>query len=300
VLVLVRLTKTVDSAFRKQIAEANNTQKAVRSVDLSSLQSELRHYHELFRSLRPNPYFLEVQAGDWDYMTSRDEKRRFGNRFIERESLAQAVLAFQGKPSEALEQRRYIFLRTSGPDGDPRGHFEDVFGQGVAAEQLLLPWLVMKRVAKKVGEAGRIRQEAESAGESTNPLHHPDCLRYSGLYRTWLFGQIVGRVFGVDFSNAYVQANISKNLCERVDQYFDDVYTIVDETVYEAIDNIRGRMGDEFEGRRVFRVGHAPFQTQGGQQTFVPRDIFRDRLMIVINRPGLYRRAEEVLRQAAQ
>jgi hypothetical protein len=299
VLVLVRLTKTTETNFRMQIAEANNTQKAVRSVDLSSLQNELRHYHQLFQALRPNPYFLEVQAGDWDYMTTRDEKRPFGNRYIERESLAQAVMAFQGQPSEAMEQRRYIFLRTTGPDGDPRGHFEDVFGRKATAEQLLLPWLIMKRIGKKVEEAGRMRREAESADEETNPLHNPDCLRYSGLYRTWLFSLIIGRVFRVDFSNNYVSPAISKNLCERIDQYFDEIYPIVDETVYEAIEGIQSRLGDEFEGRRVFRLGHTPFQPQVGQQTFVPRDIFRDRLTIVSNRAGMFNRAKQVLEEAA-
>lgn len=298
VLVLVRLTKTTDTDFRQQIAEANNTQKAVRSVDLSSLQMELRHYHELFKGLRPHPYFLEVQAGDWDYMTTRDEKRPFENRYIERESIAQAVMAFRGQPSEAMEQRRYIFLRTTGPDGDPRGHFEDVFGRRATAEQLLLPWLIMKRVGKKVEEANRTRQEEENTGVNTNPLNHPDCLRYSGLYRTWLFGQIIGKVFNVDFSSNYVSPIISKKLCERIDQYFDDVYPIVDETVYEAIEGIQSRLGDEFEGRRVFRLGHTPFQTQVGQQTFVPRDIFRDRLTIVSNRAGMLNHARQELEEA--
>jgi hypothetical protein len=300
VLVFVRLTKTTDTNFRKQISEANNTQKAVRSVDLSSLQMELRHYHELFKALRPDPYFLEVQAGDWDYMTTRDEKRPFGNRYIERESLAQAVMAFRGQPSEAMEQRRYIFLRTTGPEGDPRGHFEDVFGRQATAEQLLLPWLIMKKVGKKVEEANRTRQEAEDASIEINPLHHPDCLRYSGLYRTWLSSQIIGRVFNVDFSSNYVSTTISKKLCERIDQYFDDVYPIVDETVYEAIDVIKSRVGDEFEGRRVFRLGHAPFQAQGGQQSFVPREIFRDRLTIVSNRAGMFNRAKQALEEASE
>lgn len=299
VLILVRLTETKDTVFRGQIAEANNTQKAVRSVDLSSLQRELRHYHELFQALRPNAYFLEVQAGDWEYMTSRDEKRRFGNRYIERESLAQAVMAFKGQPSEALEQRRYIFLRTTGPEGDPRGHFEDVFGRGADAEQLLLPWLIMKKIAAKVEYSGRARREAEESGQETNPLHHPDCLRYSNLYRTWLFAQVIGRVFRVDFSNSDLTTTIARNLCLNIDGYFENVYAVIDETVYEAIDAIRSRMGGEFEGRRVFRLGHSSFEPPGGQQAFIPRELFKERFRIVVGRPTLYAQAEQSLRQAS-
>ena len=299
-MVLVRLTKTTDPTFRTQIAEANNTQKAVRSVDLSSLQRELRHYHQLFQALRPLPYFLEVQAGDWDYMTTRDEKRQFGNRYIEREALAQAVLAFQGKPSEALEQRRYIFLRTTGTDGDPRGHFEEVFGQAVNAEQLLLPWLVLKKIGRKTEEAGRLRREAENTRGEINPLHHPDCIRYSGLCRTWLFGQIIGKVFNVDFSSTFLAEELSKKLCTNLQQYFDTVYTLVDETVYEAIENIRMRMGDDFEGRRIFRLGHTPFQPQGVQQSFVPRDILKERLTVVTGRSMMYIPAKDALESAGR
>lgn len=298
VLILVRLTRTNDTVFRGQIAEANNTQKAVRSVDLSSLQRELRHYHELFQALRPNAYFLEVQAGDWEYMTSRDEKRRFGNRHIERESLAQAVMAFKGQPSEALEQRRYIFLRTTGSEGDPRGHFEDVFGRGADAEQLLLTWLIMKKIVAKVESSSRARREEEESGQDTNPLHHPDCLRYSSLYRTWLFAQVIGRVYHVDFSNADLTTTIARSLCLNIDDYFENVYAVVDETVYEAIDAIRSRMGEEFEGRRVFRLGHTSFEPSSGQQSFIPRELFKERFRIVVGRPMLYTQAEQSLRQA--
>jgi len=299
VLIFVRLTETTDTNYRKQIAEANNTQRAVRSVDLASLQDELRHYHQLFENLRPNPYFLEVQAGDWEYMTSRDDKRRFEQPYIEREALAQAVLAFQNKPSEAMEERRYIFQRKTGPEGDPRGHFEDVFGRGLIAEQLLLPWLVMKKVGLKIEEAENERREMEAQGKEITPLHHPENVRYSRLHRTWLVGQILGLVFNVDFSSSDLDRSDAKKLCKKIDDYFDALYEVVDETIYEAMELISGRMGDEFEARKVFRLSHSTFMPTAAPRPFVPRSIFQERLRIILGRQNRLRQIKELLQSAA-
>ncbi len=285
VLVFVRLTRTTDPQCRRQIAQANNTQKAVRSIDLASLQDELRHYQQLFEALRPRSYFLEVQAGDWDYMMTSDEKRRFGRRHIEREGLAQAALAFKGMPSQAMEERRYIFQRKHGVDGDPRGRFEDVFGRGCGAEQLLLPWLVLRRVDKKIQQADTARKQAEAAGSTCgDPLSQQECLRYSLLHRTWLVGQVIGRCLNIDFTRTDPERGQAARLCATMDHYFDTVYEVVNECIYETIEILRARMGDNFEGRTVFRRSHATLSTAAGQAGIVPRDTFLAQLHIVLAR----------------
>ena len=282
VLVIVRLTETADGLYRKRIAEANNTQKAVRSADLASLQVELRHYNELFANLSP-PYHLETQAGDWDYMMTRDDRSLFGDRHIEREALAQANLAFRGKPSEALEDRKSIFQKRFGPDGeDPRGHFEEVFERGVRAEVLLLPWIVMRKVDDKLEEAGQ-RVGSTDEGGTANPLDRPEYTRYSRLHRTWLIAELLSHYFQKDFSRASLDAKISWTLCDRIEDWFDSLYAVANETVYDAMDSIKDKVGDAFESRLIFRSSHRSVKTPSGV-TIGPRQIFLDRLEIVRQR----------------
>ena len=280
-LITVRLTETTDPDYRKDISEANNTQKQVSSAQLASLEDELRNYQNLFQALRPEPYYFEIQTGAWDYMLNRDEKKRYGNRHIEKETLAQANLSFMGEPSEAMEYRRFIFRRTTGSSGDSRGSFDKIFGAKHSAEELLLPWLILKKV-----EAALQRAEANPG----NALTNPEFTRYSLLHRTWLVAELLQLYSIRRFSTPKLDQRKARMLCEHTDRWFDDLYTLADEAVFEAMESIKARMGEEFEARRIFRASHHTLE----RVDVFPNKVFKEKLQRLLSTKE--RRGEDVFR----
>ena len=128
-----------DAGFAQNIAEASNSQTALRAKDYTSFELQQRLLSYEFERLQP-PWFYEIKQGYWRFVLSDNEKARFKTgrrkRHVEVQPLAQASLAFLGDPSVALDRVRYVFqgIRSS----EDRQWYERAFPQNVKAQQLIL------------------------------------------------------------------------------------------------------------------------------------------------------------------
>ena len=264
VLLPIRVTKTTSVDYRRSVSEATNTQKQVTAADMASLQDEMRQYQELFGLLDPS-FFFEIQAGNWDYMMSKDEKTQYASR-IEREPLAQSVMAFKGMPGEALEDRRYIFTRST---GDSKGWYDQVFASGVSVEQMLLSWSLLARVHSKL--------EAADAN-SDDPLNKTEYTRYSSLVRLWLVAELIARHTGLSFGSQNLPPKIAISLTKNIDDWFDHLYEPVNEAVFHAIRELFNAFPD-VEPRNFFRLSHREVKKPGPPPVArVPNNVFREQL----------------------
>ncbi len=133
-----------DAALAEEIAIASNSQTALRARDYAAFEKQQRTLQYEFERIQP-PWFYEVKQGYWKFVLSDKEKAKFktgkSKRHIEVQPLAQASLAFQGYPSEALDRVRFVFegIRNK----EEREHYERAFPTDASASQLLLPWQML-------------------------------------------------------------------------------------------------------------------------------------------------------------
>lgn len=279
VLVPVRITVTTDQHLRQLISDANNQQQKVKPADLAYLRTELPHYHRLFASLAARCYF-EVQAGQWRYVMNEDDRARYPGGLIERQSLAQSVLAIRGKPSEALEDARSIFAVREGEDGDPHGHFEEVFGSGIPVEQMLLAWLILKKVEEQ------LEQSATRAKEGNpRPQDDPSVTRYSYLHRMWLIGDLLGRHYRLNLAEEIFSSAIARRLCDTIDGWFEALYEPVDEAIWRTMDRLKSDL-PKVEARNLFRQSHHTFKRRVDSQfsEILPKARFLQELEVAAGR----------------
>jgi len=143
--VLLRLIEGL-AGLSPQIATATNLQARLSAQDFKSndpLQKDLKNQ---FNAL-PAPILYEVKRGDWEmaHDLKRYKQAESGvYRRIKMKDLAQAALAFLGKPGVAKDRSRAIF--------EDESLYKSVFPNGVRAQQLLLPWQVYQEANRACSE----------------------------------------------------------------------------------------------------------------------------------------------------
>lgn len=149
--VLVDLKLVVaDLAVAKDIAIASNSQNALRARDYASFERQQNTLQFEFDRLQP-PYYYEIKQGYWRVVMNDPEKAKYKTgrrkRHIEVQPLAQAALAFQGFPAEALDRVRFVFEAIRGEGA--KDAYKKAFPEGIRAQQLLLPWSLLDHLLHK-------------------------------------------------------------------------------------------------------------------------------------------------------
>jgi len=218
-----------------EIARATNTQNRLKYEDFVSTDRLQLQLQQEFRSLNP-PWFCEVKRGEWGQMIDKREKARYqtdgGNRVLTVKEVAQAALAFLGKPGEAKDKPRLVFEKKL---ASPDGMYDEVFVEGITAQQLLLPASVYRRVLQEVGRT-------ESA---------PDWLSYARLHILWLLGELVRTRYGIQ-GRLLPSKERSAGLTSGIESWFQRLYPVARDAVGDLVSE--ARRTPAFKGlRELFR-----------------------------------------------
>ena len=221
-----------DAALAQSIAEASNSQTALRAKDYTSFERQQRLLKEDFERLQP-PWFYEIKQGYWRFVLSDREKARFKTgrrkRHIEVQPLAQASLAFLGFPSVALDRVRYVFqgIRST----EDREWYERAFPHNVKAQQLILPWTLLQHI---------LRQDSSTR------------LRFANFHILWLLAKLLREHYGIT-RDQYLSSDLSLRLVGSVDNWLPDRYRIASFSCRQAFRRARSIIADELELRDFFR-----------------------------------------------
>ena len=221
-----------DAALAQSIAEASNSQTALRAKDYTSFERQQRLLREDFERLQP-PWFYEIKQGYWRFVLSDREKARFKTgrrkRHIEVQPLAQASLAFLGFPSVALDRVRYVFQGIRSPED--REWYERAFPHNVKAQQLILPWTLLQHI---------LRQDSSTR------------LRFANFHILWLLAKLLRDHYDIT-GNQYLSSDLSLRLVGSVDNWLSDRYRIASSACRQAFRRARNIIGDELDVRDFFR-----------------------------------------------
>lgn len=194
-----------DRAMAEKIAEASNSQTALRAKDYTSFEQQQLRLQSDFARLQP-PWYYEIKQGYWRFVLGEKEKARFKTgkrkRHIEVQPMAQASLAFLGEPSVALDRVRYVFqgIRSA----EDRKWYDKAFPVRVRAQQLILPWKCLQSVLKETAST-----------------------RFANFHILWLIAETLRRHYK-STSNQYISTDLSVRLADSIDDWFPTRYRIAD------------------------------------------------------------------------
>ena len=224
-----------DKAMAEEIAQASNSQTALRAMDYTSFERQQIVLQGDFERLQ-FPWYYEIKQGYWSNALEDKEKARFKTgtrkRHIVVKDLAQASLAFLGEPSVAMDRIRYVFqgIRST----EDRKWYEMAFPKNVRARQLILPWKIL---------AG-LRKETLSTA-------------YSRFHILWLIGEMLRKHYK-NAGSQYFSSELSSRLSDTIESWLPDRYRIADIACRIGIRRARrisGEDGEDLEVRHFFRGG---------------------------------------------
>ena len=232
-LVDIKLT-VADRELAERIAIASNSQTALRARDYAAFEKQQLILQFEFGEVRP-PWYYEVKQGYWKMVLSDGEKAKYKTgkrkRHIEVQPLAQASLAFLGKPDIALDRVRFVFEGIRNPE--EREIYDTAFPSGVKAQQLLLPWRILDALERTSSER----------------------VRFSTFHTIWLIADYLRKSNGV--TNAqYFSATLTQKLIDSIDGWLPSLTRVANSACRLAVlraQNITGGE-DQMDVRDFFRA----------------------------------------------
>ena len=235
---LIDLKLTVaDRNLAERIAEASNSQTALRARDYASFEKQQRNLEWEFANDIMPPWFYEIKQGYWRYVLSDGEKARFktGRRksHIEVQPLAQASLSFLGYPDVALDRVRFVFEGIR--NADEREAYETAFPTDVKAYQLLLPWTIFDSLSRD-----------EEGGQR---------LRFSIFHMLWLIATFLSKHYGLP-QGVFFSRGLTDRLLVSKDNWFPPLARVTNTAVTNAYRRAQFIAGgsDKFDIRSFFRA----------------------------------------------
>ena len=233
-LVDVKLT-VADRDLAERIAIASNSQTALRARDYAAFEKQqMILQYEFEREVSP-PWFYEVKQGYWKMVLSDPEKAKYKTgkrkRHIEVQSLAQASLAFLGKPDIALDRVRFVFEGIRNPE--EREIYDTAFPSGVRAQQLLLPWHILDALERSSLER----------------------MRFSTFHTIWLIADFLRK--SNDVKNAqYFSATLTQKLTDSIDGWLPSLTRVANTACRLAVRRAQNISGgeDQMDIRDFFRA----------------------------------------------
>ena len=246
----IRVVEGLHGPWADQISKASNYQTAVRPEQLVSLGGE----HDLIQTKMGNlepPWFYEKQKGYVRLLNAagkRSHRQRYGNRTVSVSEVGQYGVAFLGYPSLAKYDLQRLFER---PDDDSQGLYDLIFLKENEAEQLILPVLVGRRVARAVRERlVALKAEGEDAQELFSELNW---LSFARMHITGLIGfqlAITGAQSGI--LSELIGASISRDRMVSIESWFDGMFRKAKDAVNFYIE-VQRAAGVLLDRREFFR-----------------------------------------------
>jgi hypothetical protein len=201
--VLARMVKTKDNGIKERIIKASNTQTAINNRDLISEEDIQKEIEAQFLQLG---YYYERKRGlhsDKPY-----------EKVIDLEKAAQCYLAlYLDKPSEAKNKKSSIYTINYGK----------IFNDKLSAKQLLVGWLLLGKINKKIKELRRTASEERKSILGNSVMH------LLPLFKEWAIN-----------SSGKTLSNIEENL-DILNELFDDKIEEVIKKMEYAVNKIKER-----------------------------------------------------------
>jgi hypothetical protein len=250
VLVNLRLIECPQN-FHHLIAEATNTQAPLRAEDFISTDKIQDEMQRQFEALDP-PWFYQVKRSEWSRMIGGPrQKEKYiepdgSYRWLKNKDVAQALVAFLGFPGEAKDKIRFFFDGTLSSEFGGLA-YKDVYAEGLASIQLLLPALVYRKVINQVTQD---KLDVELGANM-------DWIDYARLHLVWLIGELLRNRY--HFPRAIVGREEAVSLTESIDEWFSPLYKLSRACLSDVIS--QARRDNAYRGHREFFRSPANYRT---------------------------------------
>ena len=253
VLVNVRIIEGASlRSLIETIAEASNSQTAVKAEQLVSPRPEHDAIVRAFESLDP-PWRYEKQLGQVRFLSPvqrRSMKDKYADRIVNITEVGQNGAAFLGYPGLASYNLKALFEKER-----PGSHlYQSLFLGITTAEQLILPVAVARRVSASV--KARLAELRSSPSQQIQ-VADLDWLPYARLHFVGLIGYALRQSAGQQSDGSLLSPEISKQRLDTIEEWYPDLH----KKAYEAAGNYITAVNNTTEGlvnlRNFFRnVAH--------------------------------------------
>ena len=232
---LVRIFKARGEEFALKVCETTNTQTAVKGRDLRSLDPIQRQIKGQFRKLG---YYYEIKR--FGYATEKNVDKTPYKAILNNEKVAKAYLAFIGNPSDARARLYRLF--------DKNEYYPVIFPEDRDASELLLPYLMLKRIEES------IREEKKQATEDFDFLRYSEFLILAGI------GRFMTRHY---FGDAKPNEVWNAAVCRKVwdDENFADftrmIFDIIRAGLKRSIELQREKVGENYSHEAYLKKGES-------------------------------------------
>lgn len=231
VSVLLKLVEAKRSnQLADQVSRTSNAQSPMTDWDFLSGRDDQKRLQREFELL---DVFYELKRGEQKYIAGVKQRK------VTIKTASQAMWAYLGYPSEALDVLRNIPRSAGNPDED--APYNIAFFDGVRAAQLLFPVDALNRVTRIWKE----RHEGETENGRVNRKMHS----------LWLIGTLVNAALGVQ-SYRDIPIPQIELMRGRLERWIEPAYDFVSTPIDYAVDRITQNQDDGGEGatmRQAFR-----------------------------------------------
>ncbi len=201
----------------EQVARTTNRQNQMKHEDFRSSDQLHAKLQAEFDMLSPR-WFYEYKRGTWntDFRTARAKSPYMGEpyapRRIQMKDLAQACLAFRGRPDDSADRVALYFVSED--------RYRDIFPTTCQAHQLLLPHILFL----KANETAKLNSDRYSW--STSYLRYPMVSSVTKVLRNLLR----------DSSDSYFGSEMSARIISTLDEWAPEVFPLVFEELARSVD----------------------------------------------------------------
>ena len=217
VRVPIRIIETqAAKQMAEQVARTTNRQNQMNQEDFRSGDKLHEKLHAEFDKLTPR-WFYEYKRGTWntDFRTARARSPymsgSYAPRRVQMKDLAQACLAFQGRPDDSVDRVSSYFASEE--------RYRQVFPSSCQAQQLLLPYVLFLK-ADEIA-----KNQKENYPWSTSYLRYPIVSCISHVLRYLLNGSSI----------PYFGSETSTEIMSTIDEWIPKLFPVVFEELAKSV-----------------------------------------------------------------
>ena len=251
VLVDIKVIQANEDRYWHNISKYTNSQAALQPRNFVSDYTDQARIKDEFRFLPPY-YFYEIRRGEWSQFKSTNQAQAVAfaepggkERVLNVRQIAQTSLALNGRPGEAKDETRYVFVSKSAR-GQTKSYYDFAFPEGITARELLLSWEIYTRVD---AEAKKAIKEIEGTGNSSQDKPSKDHLLFGRFHTTWLVGQLLRQAF------VNLDPPSAQKLVNSIDAWFPVAYNVSRTALEASVNHTRSQEGERYTHRSFFREG---------------------------------------------
>jgi len=198
-----------------------NSQNPVSEIQLKSNDSIQKRLKRELEEFLP-PYFYSIKEGDWQKLSVKERRGKFGNRIIEMPKAAQSIYSFTTDPAFARRWKNKLFSEK----------YYEIFKKDITPEEVILPWRILEIVDNKIEnyrrqEFNKLKKEPNSFPEDKKQeILRKEFLLYSNLILLYFIGKLIQKRYN-QYSQIIAKKLLNKKLENRIEKIFDYIVGIL-------------------------------------------------------------------------